>query len=164
MRFVIEFQCYKVQDNPVIKEISICGVDSNFLKNIIFKPPCSWYQLNQKDIRTNRYLYHNIHNLHWNQGTLPISYLKEFLFTYIETDDIVYTKGLEKQLILEELLQTPNVVVNLEDLHCPKAKDIKDMFPHHNCSFHHKDFECAVKNSKIFASWMKINCFRYEEY
>jgi len=100
---VVEFQAFKDNYNRfIIKELAVVGGSLNC--QVLFRPPYSITQLNDKMRRTARWLTRH-HGLHWDDGS--ITYNESLISALCIPFKIIYTKGREKAEFLREF--HPNV-------------------------------------------------------
>jgi hypothetical protein len=100
---VVEFQAFKDNDNKfIIKELAVVG--DSIKCQILFKPPYSITQLDDKMRRTARWLTRH-HGIRWDDGC--IAYNESLITTLCAPFKTIYTKGREKAEFLREF--HPNV-------------------------------------------------------
>ena len=108
---VLDLQYFLDNNGDVIvKELASVSNDNRNLK--IFKNPFPWSMLSPKRQKTNHWTTKNHHGIHWNYGNIPYSELLLILTSLTHTNDQVFTKGHEKKMFLERMLQRDVLDIN----------------------------------------------------
>lgn len=140
MAAVVEFHGFKDNTNRfIIKEFAIVG--KHFQSQVIFKPPYSFKNLNEKMQRTAKWLSRHFHNIKWDEDGIP--YDEQVIRDLCNPFTILYTKGLEKVNFLQEFHYDVREITwsrsEIDDVHCLLLK-------HNN----NVDTKCALKSAKSF--------------
>ncbi len=106
----------------------------------ILKPPYAFEELNDDAVTQDKYLYHNVTRLRWNDGNDEYLQLPNILNNIQEYTIIV--KGDQKKTFLQKFLKN-SVIINLDDN--ISLNSMRNYF--HNCQIHDSSFyRCAVLN------------------
>lgn len=164
---VLDIEGYNFRNSKfIVKELAVCG---DYLDSIVFGPPKEYSTLTVDELKTYTWLFKHLHGLDWNTGDLNYCYLRQICesIKLRYPGAKFYSKGVEKSLIVAELLDTP--VFNLEDLGCPKVNFLVVPKESYFCANHskvlvgaqrqvHIEQHCARFKAKAFANWLE----RYE--
>jgi hypothetical protein len=94
---IIEFQAFRGNDNKfIVKELVILDVKSGLTNYFLFKPPHPFYYLDEKPLRTNKWLSKYFHHISWNEGYTSYKELPRILKQYCRKYKQIFTTGLEK--------------------------------------------------------------------
>jgi hypothetical protein len=159
---VIELSCLWGRNGEmVIKEMALIGHTfksgcnhSTFI--YMFKPPYPESELPKQVKITNNWVTNRMHNISWQDGTEEYSELSNILGFCLKHHDTskIYTKGLEKSILLTQLLGKP--VINLDDLACPKATRLRlPRMRWTGCAFSHSIVQCALYSCNQYVQWLR---------
>lgn len=96
---VVEFHGFTDNYNKfIIKELAI--VSNSCRLQLLFKSPYSKNNLNEKVLRTTRWLTRKFHKIKWDQDGIPFD--KQLLKCLLKPYPLILTKGLNKVRFLEE--------------------------------------------------------------
>lgn len=158
MTVIIDVQGFKLETNEfIVKEIAI--LYENKIQVLLIKPPFPYHELTRQERRQVNWIQRN-RNIYWNEGVVSYSHYQK-LITNIARDKCVYTKGLEKVLWLQYILENNNIN-NLEDQGCPSLLSLFDQYLNcqdlYSCIYHEK--VCALRNVLCLKKWCFENkCF-----
>lgn len=141
-----------------VKELAFCRIDSNDMKNYLFKPPHDEWHQSERAVKQSEFVRERINGLDWNDGDVSYDSLRETVCDLVEENDvaIIYVKGDEKRKILIELLESTPAVVNVYDLvefGCPRL----DLLPIYEveCDMHENPYyRCASHNVYRLLLWI----------
>lgn len=160
---LIEFQAFKNNlDTYIIKELCCGDLDSENYCRYLFKPPYKKCLLYPKVRTTNDWLERNWHRIGWYEGDVDYCNLRSILRHEVNSHSILITKGREKAVFLEKILERN--VINAEDL-LPSSISLNDIRDGDiQCTHTGK---CAVKNVFKLREWIKsepdyIKIFQHE--
>jgi hypothetical protein len=160
--YIIDFQGFKNNFNKyIIKELAIIIIKRNTHRSQVFfvKSPYSYDRLSsncKKQVEFNVTKYHGIS---WNIGGASFLRLKKYLNKVLE-DKLVYVKGHEKALFLQDILRKSTV----KDLdYIPSLKKLKSKYycfcPHHK----NNDFMCALRNTQKILTYIEDNSSQFSK-
>lgn len=106
MEYIVEFQGFRRSSNILLpKELAILPLNGEALPTIcLFKPPCKWNRLLEKERDVNQWLQSKFHGIPWRSGMVPHSCLIRVIQDSLKDASHIYTKGLEKKNFLKEIL------------------------------------------------------------
>lgn len=135
---VVEFHGFKDNQNRfIVKEFAI--VSKYFQSHLVFDAPFSELYLNNKMLRTARWLTRHFHFIKW--GEQGIAYDEELIRALCKPFTILYTNGSEKMKFLKEFH------FNVEDIKKPythsSGLNVTCILPQHN-----KGGKCALRSAK----------------
>lgn len=157
--FLIDIQGFHQQANRfVVKELAVQALRTNESACVLFQPPFEWTNLPASCKATNSLLMRNFHGLTWDIGFISYFDILTTIEKLTEGGTVLFVKGLQKKKWLQ--LYTDKLVINLEDLGCPK---IQDGYPDDNdeeCWIHQEHsliqpYACAYRNCQRFRTWFK---------
>lgn len=153
---IVDVQGFKLKENNkfICKELAIINLENGLCTTKMFKPPYSWHNLSRENKETARWLTKNLHSLEWCSGDVSYSDFPSTLENLLACDEVgkIYVKGLEKVSWLQQYLHE-KIIINLEDLDCPKLSEIHDPFKIYYCNLHINN--CAVRNVNSLLKWFK---------
>ncbi|CAD6206457.1 GSCOCG00012691001-RA-CDS [Cotesia congregata] len=132
MEIILDVQGFRGPDNRfIVKELASITIQHEIdnieeLSYTLFQPPYHW-------------------------KVLP---LKEVLNYLTNNKKIIYVKGIEKKLWIQNLIDCNNkIVIDLENFNCPSLKSMK-ICNNHFCNYHYclSDL-CALENVKNLKDW-----------
>ena len=107
---VIEMQNYRGNNNEyIVKELAILDLSTDIVNYFLLKPPFPLEWLDQKSLKTYKWLFNYFHHIPWHGGFTTYRELKNILKHYCSQYDTIYTTGLEKANWLK-LLTTSTVI------------------------------------------------------
>lgn len=143
---VVQFHGFKDEKNKwIIKELA--AVADSFTFNAVFRSPYSKKVI--KCYRTRQsitWLEHNYHLIRWDDGEIPYSH--DFVKGLLKPFDVIYTKGLEKKMFLEQYHK------NVQEIGGPSLDAPytgKCCLPKH-CNGTEK---CALKSASCYYKYVK---------
>lgn len=146
---LIEFQGFRDDARQfLIKELTLSDIKSKTIERCVFKPPYSIDTLSKKTQIANAWCTRNIHDLRWESGKMEYCQLENILKTKAYLYKYVMTKGLEKKVFLEKILNRQ--VFNMDDFICVSYKSLKD----NSVTCDHEKM-CAAKNIKKLRDLLK---------
>lgn len=158
MEYIVDFQgLYGLDNKLIIKEFATLCIQNEHYTQHIFDSPYDWYLLPAKIKSTNCWLHRNYHGLHWLHEGLSYDLIKEHITATVFDATLIFVKGLEKKIFLQQLLQKPINIIDMMEIDCPRLKML-DYENNVKCSFHEnldKKFNCAFNNVKKLYSWIK---------
>ena len=123
----------------------------------LIKPNIGYHELSESEKWQNKWLKKNLHGLSYNQGEMctKCPLFRNVIAEHVKDARLVLAKGLEKCLVLTEILRIP--VTNLEKYNCPKYAEI-DKFggdcPLDDATEKHKKSDyCAAKHVRAYGQW-----------
>lgn len=163
MKYVIEFEGFSLPRSFVFKEIAILGIDNHESNHFFVKPPKKFEKLSDMEKRIVRYCESNMHQVYWFAGRDKFSNVLNYLSEILVDGSIVYTKGLQKQRILQKLMY-PCQVIDVESF-SPESLYTREgleglITTCQPCklSFHKENLHCA----HVKAILLKDIIFHYE--
>lgn len=156
---IIEFEGYNLRGRFIYKELVINVLsenEENDIKHFFIRPPFAKDKLKQKDLKNVLYCERYLHKIKWDSGNVRMSEVTKVLNS-LPSNSIVYTKGLQKKLLLEPLLPFSCDVIDLEDnLKCPRISVLCSKGDH-ICPlrFHWNTFNCAYLKAVEFGEYVK---------
>ena len=142
---VVEFQAFKDNNNKfILKELAIVG--KSYRTQIIFKPPYSINELNDKMQRTARWLSRHYHHIKWNDG--DVEYDERILIYLCKPFKAIYTKGLEKAIFLRQFHS--NVIELDQTLHINTDIKLDCLLNQHNVN----NENCALKSAYYYLKYI----------
>ena len=95
MDYVVDFQGFqRIPNQFIFKELAIMALEESVPQVFTFKPPISWYILNDEEKCTARWLIKNHHGIPWGYGIVP----------YAKISNVVRTTKRQKKSWLEIIL------------------------------------------------------------
>ena len=153
---IVDIQCVLGMDNTyMIKEMSIVDTETWASQHWIFKNSKSMQD--NKSRKTNKWLERNYHNLSIEYGDVEYEELSRILNSLKFRN--IYVKGEQKKQLLVEFI--PHVVViNIEDMGCPRLDQICDEETLPCCIFHMEINPKQCTFYKVFSlrKWFVNNC------
>lgn len=148
---LIEFQAFVNNlDTYIVKELCFANLNSEEYQRFLFKPPYEKSILLPKAKVTNNWLEKNWHEIGWYEGEIEYSKMRAIIRNKVSSYSIVVTKGREKALFLEKIIEKK--VINAEDI-TNSPTSFKDMVEEDfQCTHRGK---CAVKNVFSLRDWLK---------
>lgn len=135
---IVEFHGFKDNQNRfVIKEFAI--VSKYFHTHLIFDAPFNESCLNNKMLRTARWLTRHFHFIKW--GAQGIPYDEKLIRALCSPFTTLYTKGSEKVKFLNEFHSN---VIDIIERNTPDVK-VTCILPQHN-----NGGKCALRNATAF--------------
>lgn len=159
---VIDFQGYLTPQNCYIaKEVTIIDLDyPSVFWHWLFKPPS---QEDAQNLSANKWIFHNLHGLNWYDGDVEYSELRSLCQKSTENFTILFAKGLEKSIFLEELIGKE--VFDLQDFGCPSLKCLTSTLEFTKCIYHcGRKSNCSLKFAKILVDWISRNRSKVDLY
>lgn len=148
-----------LQCEKMIKEMSIIahdGPSSFILKHYVFLPPTHLNKGFQS--RFNR---EHIHGLPWNSGNTSYERIPEILREATENIKFIFTKGLDKCVLLKELLPNNRLVLDLMQFGCPKISTLLDSshqgkpcLNHQEAARSHYYNSCSMVKVQALSTWL----------
>ena len=150
MSVVIDFEGFQLDSGYfIVKELAFCANNSVGLWT--FQPPFPYNELPSIIKVQYSWVTRNLHRIHWNEGELPYTNLRNILNLLFELYPNVYVKGVQKKNFLEFL--SGRTCFDLEDLNCPKIKQFEKN--NSKCSIHGADFpHCAFSKAITFHTFL----------
>lgn len=161
--YIADIQFFRGNDKELIlKSFSYAKLASDYMiENFVFKPPFAFNDLNiyRRNQATN--VTKNIHRLHWNDGFIDYSEIKNIICSHLNNATEVIVKGAEKKKYLDSILER-GVCYNIEQLECPNLKSLKMSFT----TFYTNNSESGINVSamKIWTMLMFQNSMEYVEH
>lgn len=152
---VIEVQNYRGNNNGyIVKELAILDLSTDVVNYFLFKPPFPIEWLDEKSLKTYKWLFNHFHHIPWHEGFTPYRELKNILKHYCSQYDIMYTTGLEKANWLK--MHTTSTVIDytLDKTMTTKASTTGICIGVKNCK--HKYSNCALSKAYRVASQLKM--------
>lgn len=145
---IVEFQGFRDDNNKyIVKELYI--ISGGATEAWLFQPPYEVDTLSAERRKSNRWSSRHLHGFDWEEGSTPYEFL-EWLIQDRCRDKTVVTKGLEKTQFLESILKSS--VFNLDSVLFTKFENLPE--PNIECSYEHRDFNCAKKNAFKLLQWL----------
>jgi len=165
MVFVVDIECLRGPDSEfVVKELAICNLKTSQIEVYHLLPPYPEYYLQKQTRKTNSWISNNIHGIAWDDGYIGYDQLTNILQKAVDQEaslEPIYAKGVEKSDFILSVLDRPNLVINLDNVGCPKPRDL--FYTSENpftCFVHTGNSDhCALLKCAKFAAWMHIRTF-----
>lgn len=140
----IDLQGFRSNSNQfIVKEVAIVYSD-NEVFSFIVKPPYKFECLTAEKQKQARWLTKRFHGLHWSDGTVPYSTVKQILWENVKDLDVC-VQGMEKKKWLEHILERE--VFNIQEITSTNLKILEKQYPNcYRCNDHGYG-SCAVKNA-----------------
>lgn len=165
---VIDLQGFFIDDKLFVEEVSILhNINDVFkIKTFLIKSPFKCCELTNKEKRTNKWLYYNLHGLSWKDGSSTLKEVIEYLTLIIENEkfSIIYVKGSEKEKWLQELFKTIEQKICIFNLtSCANISTLYKNNSHINiCNYHKQnitnnlDLMCAEKSVILIRNYIYL--------
>lgn len=147
---IVEFQAFKVENTFIIKELYICDGKMNSGCHFFFKPPYEKNNLSPQTLKNVFFCTRSLHGLDWDAGEIQYDQLLDILTGCTANYDILLTKGEEKRVFLQELLNRP--VGNLDIVLFNRLENMKFLGPPIICK--HMG-NCALRNAFRLGQWFR---------
>lgn len=158
---IVDVQGFKdINNRFIVKEFYLETRNMTF--HDIVKSPVELKRiLNRRQRNSIDWLTHQYHGIHWNDGFIELSELRNILWNYLDKLRL-FVKGKEKILWLKQIMKNDNLsCVNFEEfdnnISLRNAEKKKDFI----CCINHahikskKIAQCAVANVKILRKWTR---------
>lgn len=149
---IVLLDCQFILDNNknyIIKEMAYKFHNSEKYKHYIFRSPLNLNSIPKKVRQQNYFIYKNINGLHWKDGSVDYSKLRDILWGIKENK--IYVRGLEKIKVLKRY-NTDLDIIDLDMDESLKNYDDILLCTHHN---YKKQSRCALNN--IFKLELYLN-------
>ena len=172
-RGIIDFSAFLSKDyNVIIKELSVCDIDSLSTQHWMFKPPQNQPHSIQCEYtdRTpeyrNQWMTTHYHGLYYTNGDTHYESLASILSKTCHDIQVLFAPTTEKAKVLEEIFNYERVVVSLELMGCPPlpTEPLLDIKSNDrvktNCLFHEiyaQGFYCTQNAVHSLAAWCNSN-------
>lgn len=153
---VIDIQGYFTNSFEV-KELAI--YDGKEMKSWIFKPKTPYQDLSESVKKQVKYIFYNIHGIHYNSGFTEYSQLNEIIRQELSNVHTVYVKGDSKSKLLEAICSQievkyppPPSIINLERI----ANDVPNLYQSFARCIHHKLSlcSCSIQNAYLLYNYI----------
>jgi len=165
--FVFDFQAFKTLENEyVLKEVALAGVDSNAVLHYLVKAPFSYEALDSVTKERVDYVKRNIHGLCWNSGFIELRHVRKALATALKDAVVVYIKGSERAQFLRGFLRDIRVraaVVDLDndaDFMRVKSYTRRKWFDHDHGSYRHMCLRCSLEQATAHRDILRKTLYR----
>nr|AGO14405.1 hypothetical protein CsmBAC4b19.3 [Cotesia sesamiae Mombasa bracovirus] len=107
MEIILDVQGFRGPDNRfIVKKLASIAIQHDIdnikeLSYTLFQPPYHWKVLPTNYQRLNTCLIRNYHGIGWNAGTTSYNKLEEVLNYLTNNKKIIYVKGIEKKLWIQ---------------------------------------------------------------
>ena len=153
MVIYLDFQAFRVNNEIIVKELTILNQNFQF-SHYIFSKPCDYIMLTDKDKKQVEWLKKHHHGLDWSDGYISYEKLDDILKK--EINDVVCVKGNEKKKFLEKRLFYS---VNIEDfLPGYRISNLSDGL----CCKSHQGV-CSMRNVFYMKYYCELNNFKLEK-
>lgn len=139
---IVEFHGFKDNQNRfIIKEFAI--VSKHFHTHLVFDAPFNESFLNNKMLRSARWLTRHFHFIKWDTQGIP--YDEELIRTLCQPFATLYTKGSEKAKFLKEFHVNVEAIEESYTNSSSSNLQITCLLPQHNSGG-----KCALRSAKTF--------------
>ena len=138
-------------------------VDTEKIIHCLAKPPFSSDLLTENESKCVDFLQLHYHKIHWDAGTMDYHEMFSIIRNTIRDARIIYVKGSERTSFLRKT--TSKFVIDLDQMECPKAKNLPDSHLHEKvlCSYptHERSIPakgrgiCSLDQALKFTRWIR---------
>jgi len=156
--YVVDMQCFKTLQNEfIIKELCIVGVNSNFCYQCVVKPPIPFCSLCDEMKKRVNYITNYIHGIPWYVGYLSEDEVITILRNILKKAARVYIKGSERANYLSFLLNYKIPVIDLDifDFKRRQLRENKNCKCHNIFNHKHLRLRCAVTKACTYRDWLE---------
>lgn len=155
MRYVMECECVvRADGSRYPKEVTLAqtipGGDVTILFHLLLVGPCLWQELPRKHKDSSSWLFRKRHGLHFRYGHMDGAGLKARVEACVPVGYVIFTKGLEKARVLEEITGYP--ILSLD-----AAPNIDEIDLQVDCHFNHSKIYCSKRKAIFYARWLNEN-------
>ena len=129
-------------------------------RTFLFLPPFDYRYLSKNRKKQVEWLKRFFHGFSWNCGIHSYDELHSILNSIVTEGEYVYTKGAEKQRLIENMLDYNKSVevIDLEVLKCPSLSVLQQQtVARVDCPYKHNLDHCALNNVFHIANWILNN-------
>nr|AGQ20153.1 AsIV-cont00038-ORF1 [Apophua simplicipes ichnovirus] len=114
-------------DQFVLKQFALLRIDDEEVgrQQFTVKPPYPLEDLTPKTRYLNSYPTRYIHGLSWDSGVVPYEQALKRIRRLLRDASTIYVRGSKKKEWLSRLVRRSTKIIDLEDLDCPAAIDLR---------------------------------------